>query len=96
MVTASLYVGAHQVVTSSWLSLNRGNDDSTFSDSWSYLVIAVQLVGELLAHTEVRLLAGLLGQSLQLIDIAVSVVFECKPAVCVEFPQSPWLVDSSG
>ena len=35
------------------------------------------------------------GQTLQLIDIAVSVVLEGKPAVGVEFPQSPGLVDSS-
>ena len=52
-------------------------------------------MGELVADTEVGLLTGLLGQTLQLIDIAVPVVLECKPAVGVEFPQSPGLVDSS-
>ena len=61
----------------------------------THLVVAVKLMCQLLADTQVSLLAGLLGQTLQLIDIAVSVILEGKPAVGVEFPQSPGLVDSS-
>ena len=61
----------------------------------THLVVAVKLMCQLLADTQVSLLAGLLGQTLQLIDIAVSVVLEGKPAVGVEFPQSPGLVDAS-
>ena len=60
-----------------------------------HLVVAVQLVTQLLADAEVSLLTRLLGQTLQLVDVAVSVVLECKLAVAVELTQSPGLVDSS-
>ena len=60
-----------------------------------HLVVAVKFVTQLFTDAEVSLLTRLLGQTLQLIDEAVAVVLECKPAVGVEFPQSPGLVDSS-
>ena len=79
MVSASLNVGAYEVVTSARLRL----------------VVAVELVCELLADFEVNLLAGLLGQAFQLVDIAVSVILEGEPAVPIELTESPGLVHSS-
>ena len=96
MVPASLYVGAHEVVTSPRLCLGYQEIEARMPGVRStHLVVAVKLMSELLADAQVSLLAGLLGQALQLIDVAVAIVLEGKPAVGVEFPQSPGLVDSS-
>ena len=46
-----------------------------------YLVVAVQLLCELLADPQVRLLASLLTQTLQLVDKSVTSVLEREPRV---------------
>ena len=47
----------------------------------AHLVVAVEELCELLADPEVRLLAGLLREALQLVDVAVAAVLEREPGV---------------
>ena len=47
----------------------------------AHLVVAVEELCELLADPEVRLLAGLLRETLQLVDVAVAAVLEREPGV---------------
>ena len=61
----------------------------------THLVIAIQLVGQLFADPQVCLLTRLLGQTLQLVDISVTVIFKSEPTVGVELAQSPGLGHSS-
>jgi len=79
MVSAPLYVDTDQVV-----AVTRSSP-----------VVAVQLAHQLLADAQVRLLTWLLTQPLQLVDVAMPLVLECKPGVRVELAQPPGLVGAT-
>ena len=76
MISAPLNVDADQI-----MALTR-----------SRLVVAVKLTDKLLADAQVSSLTRLLAQTLQLIDVAVTLVLEGEPGVRVELAQSPGLV----
>ena len=61
----------------------------------SRLVVAVKLTDKLLADAQVSSLTRLLAQTLQLIDVAVTLVLEGESGVRVELAQSPGLVGAS-
>ena len=78
MISPALKVETHQV-----MSLPR-----------SSLVVAVEEVGQLLTDAEVHLLTRLLTQTLQFIDVPVTIVFECEQRVTVELAESPGLTNT--
>ena len=79
MISAPLDVDADQI-----MALTR-----------SCLVVAVKLTDKLLADTQVSTLTRLLAQTLQLIDVSVTLVLEREPGVRVELAQPPGLVGPS-
>ena len=66
-----------------------------FPPAVTHLVVAVEELSELLADPEVRLLAGLLREALQLVDVAVAAVLEGEPGVRVEVAEAPGLVHAA-